>query len=223
MIRKFCVMLALILVSGTVLAQGQMVVGTLGTQTLDFTEYFEQQDGTFDGIRVTEEWPLYGGEYHNFQVREKMYLGASFEIGEGTAEFCIPAVCVEEDLNTWTVTGSIGRYAGSVLPFISISASTIEIDQDEAAAAILDLNTIADRGNVEWDVDLGMWMGSPDRKFRITLDRLLSDNDVHRTVSLGTFFSVMNEYVGGIEFSYPISTESGEESVRLAFSFGMSF
>jgi len=215
-------MLALVLVSGTVFAQQQMIVGTLGTQTLDFTEYFEQADGTFEGIGVTEEWPLYGGEYHNFQVREKMYLGASFEIGEGTAEFCVPSVCVEEDLNTWTVTGSIGRYTGSVLPFISISASTIEIDQEEGVE-ILDLNTIADRGNVEWDVDLGMWMGSPDRKFRVTLDKLLSDNDVHRTVSLGTFWSVMNEYVGGIEFSYPISTESEEESVRLAISFGMSF
>ena len=222
MIRKFCVMLALILVSGTVFAQGQLIVGTLGTQTLDFTEYFEQNDGTFEGIGISEEWTFYGGEYHNFQVRENLYLGASFDIGEGTADFCIEEGCVEEDLTTWTVTGSIGRTTGSVLPFISINASTIEIDYNEDDD-LLDLNTIADRGNVEWDVDLGMWMGSPDRKFKITIDRLLSDNDVHRTVSVGTFFSVMNDYVGGIEFSYPISTESEEESVRLAFSFGVSF
>lgn len=222
MIRKFCVMMVLVLVSGTVLAQAQLIVGTLGTQKLDFTEYFEQADGTFAGIGVTEEWPFYGGEYHNFQFQEKLYLGASFEIGEGTAEFCIEDGCLEEDLTSWTATGSIGRHTGSILPFISISASTIEVDYDGDDDS-LDLNVIADRGNVEWDVDLGLWMGTADRKFRVTLDRLLSENDIHRTVSLATFFSVMNDYVGGIEFSYPISTESEEESARLAFSFGMSF
>lgn len=221
MIRNFCVMLALILVSGTVFAQGQIVVGTVGTQTLDFTEYFEQDDGTFEGIGVNEEWTFYGGEYHNFQVREKMYLGASFDIGDGTADFCVEGGCLERDLTTWTVTGSIGRYTGSVVPFISFSASSIDVETNDDDP--FDLNTIADRGNVEWDVDLGMWMGSAERKFRITIDRLLNENDVHRTVSLATFFSVANDYVGGFEFSYPISTESEEESVRLAFSFGMSF
>ena len=220
MIRKFCAVLVFILVTTSVVAQDQLVLGTFGTQTLDFTEYFENDDGTFDGIGIKEEWNFYGGEYHNFQARGNVYLGAAFEIGQGTVNFCVTDGCVEQDIDTWFVGGFLGAKTGNLVPFISLNASTIDVDSEGLG---FDANLIADRGEVEWDVDLGMWFGGGETKFRLTADRLLSQNDIHRTVSLATFFPVMNDYIGSVEFSYPVSTEAEEESLRIGFSIGMYF
>ncbi|MDE0645936.1 MAG: hypothetical protein OXH84_06865 [Gammaproteobacteria bacterium] len=226
MIRKFYATLIVVLIAGNFTADEQLVLGTGSATSLEFDVFFEQEDGTFAGIGVSEEFSLLGGEYHNFHARDSIYLGTEFGIGEGTVLFCYEeGGCINSVLKTWQVAGNVGLNRGKFTPFISFNASKIDVAEYRG----IDFNWIAGRGGVEWDVDLGLWVGERNTKFRFTLDRLLSENKVHRTFSVAAFFPVtaffpaMIDYISGIEISYPISSEAKEESGRFALSIGLYF
>lgn len=222
MIRKATVLLSILFLSvGGSISAEQLMLGSLATQDQKHSIFIPnpENETQFFDLRIESSYFTFSGEYHNFvDGEQKYYYGGSFEFGSGNSELCID-LCLDLDVTRWTISGFFGRKLGNTTPYVRFIAYSLNHDDEED----FDTNAILDTGQVEWDFDLGLWLGNKDRRWRFSLDQIVNANDIHRTISVASFWTLQDDFVFAPQISLPISTESHEKSLKLTISVGRYF
>ena len=206
---KNLLILPLVLLSFSVSADGQFILGTLGKT--DFYSEFHSEDDRF-ARSLDSNFVRYGANFYSF-IEDSYYLGASFVTLDGFVRRCSeirylsPELCQTVNTHRTSYGGEIGWNFEYYTPFIGANFHTG------------DLAIFSHTKTDEWSLDGGIWL---------TLDRFylrgamysIEDGD-SRSIAVGYLYHLDSDFVLGSAIELWLDRDI--EGVSFTLSFGRTF
>lgn len=204
---KNLLILPFVLLSFSVFADGQFMLGTLGK-----TEVYSEDDRF--GISLDSNIVRYGANFYSF-IEDSYYLGASYVTLDGFVRQCfeIPSIfpvggnCRTVNTRRTSYGGEIGWNFEYYTPFIGANFHTG------------DLAIFSHTRTDEWSLDGGIWLTFDKRYLRGAVQNITDSEN--RSIAVGYLYHLDSDFVLGSAIE--LWLDSDIDGMSFSLSFGRTF